>query len=164
MNETIDKNEKLKNDPKVIHLLLAHSYTIHLLNIGLSVVLGLIFTDFRFSNQALSWVGLVLIMVGTFFVYWAQKTSSSTRAKMMKGEVRNFASGPYKYNRNPTHFGLVLSTFGLGLVSGSYFILITTFVTLILSKTFFLPKEEKILELKYGQHYSDYKKKVRNWF
>jgi len=148
----------------MVHFILAHSYLIFLF----SIILGVLFDTFLdhkiFSHPAYSSVGLLLMMAGTFLIYWAQKTSSRYKRNMNKGGTRShFESGPYRYSRSPTHLGLFFLTLGFSLMINSFFSVVFTIIAHALTKIVFLKREEKLLEKKYGQVYSDYKKKVRNW-
>ena len=105
-----------------------------------------------------------MLFVGPIIIYWAQATSSNYKKRIIKDETRSpFGLGPYRFLRSPTHFGLFILTFGFGLVINSLYSVIFTIIAYFITKLFFLKKEEKILEKKYGQVYIDYKKKVKNW-
>jgi protein-S-isoprenylcysteine O-methyltransferase Ste14 len=159
-----EKNEKLKNDPGAVHSTLVYSYMMYFLPVVFGLILDYIFPGYIFNNPTLQSVGFWLIIVSSLLIYWAQSTTGKSKNKMFeKGENREFARGPYKYNRNPTYVGLVVMTLGLGFVMGSIFVSGLVVVSAMISKFVFLPKEEKILELKYGQIYRDYKSKVKNW-
>ncbi|MBP6931353.1 MAG: isoprenylcysteine carboxylmethyltransferase family protein [Candidatus Pacebacteria bacterium] len=159
-----EKNEKLKNDPGSVHFTLIYSYMTYFVPVILGMILDYILPNYSFNNSTLHAVGFWIIIVSSLLIYWAQSTTGKSKKKMFeKGEQREFARGPYKYNRNPTYVGLVAMTFGLGLVMGSIFVTALVVVSALFSKFVFLPREEKILELKYGQIYRDYKKKVKNW-
>lgn len=148
---------------KMVHYVLSHSYMIYL---G-AIVFGVIF-DFLiplpFSSIFYLYGGFALMFLGTLLIYWAQETSSCSKKEMTeKGMKRNFAEGPYKYTRNPTHIGLSLLTLGFGLMAGSFFTVFFMVVAFLVTKFVFLRKEESLLEDKYGKIYCDYKKKVNPW-
>lgn len=147
-----------------VHFLLAHSYLIFLLSIIIGVFLDLLLSQKMFSNSAFSIIGFILMTLGSFVVIWAQRTYP----KYKKWDVKNFKRsgfemGPYRYFRSPTHLGLFVLTLGFGLVINSFFSVILTIMAHVITKTFFLKREEKILEDKYGDAYTLYKKKVKNW-
>ncbi len=159
-----EKNEKLKNDPGVVHHTLVYSYLTYFLPVIVGVALDYLFPFYNFSGSASQIIGWMLIISSTILIYWAQSTTSGYKKKMFeKGESREFARGPYKYNRNPTYVGLVFATLGLGVLLGSFFVTLLVVVSALFSKLVFLPREERILELKYGEIYRDYKSKVKNW-
>lgn len=72
-------------------------------------------------------------------------------------------TGSYCYSRNPMYMGLLFMLFGWGIVLGSVspFVMPVLFI-FIITKQQIIP-EEKILEQKFGQQYSDYKNKVNRW-
>lgn len=147
-----------------VHFLLSHSYLVFLF----SVILGVIFDIFipfnLFLNISSQSIGVGLIFIGSIIVYWAQNTSGSYKEGDPKFENKSFFyRGPYKFTRNPTHFGLLIMTLGLALLINSLFSIIFTLIAHILTKFFFVKKQEKILENKYGEVYLEYKRKVKNW-
>ena len=161
--ETKIQTETESQSSAMVHFILSHSYSVFLL----AVVLGVIFDIFIpiniYQRPIYQYLGFGMIVVGSILIYWAQSTSSRTKKEMAEGAPRDFARGPYKYTRNPTHIGLAVMTLGLGFLINSLFSVIFIIVAFLVTKSFFLKKEEDILEEKYGQAYLDYKKKVRTW-
>jgi protein-S-isoprenylcysteine O-methyltransferase Ste14 len=162
----MDNTEKTSENPKggVIHYLLFHSYAVFLFAVVLGALFDL-FINFKiFTDSIYQSIGLGMIILGTMLIYWAQNTSSPYKERIIKEKTRSsFEFGPYRYIRNPTYLGLFIMTIGLGLILGSVFSVVFTFVVFFITKIFFIKKEEQLLEGKYGQVYRDYKKKVRNW-
>ncbi len=72
-----------------------------------------------------------------------------------------FLRGPYKYTRGPTHLGLFFLILGFSLATDTIFVFVFAFLALVITKFTFLDKQEKILEEKYGSHYTEYKKTVK---
>lgn len=165
----MDKIKYQENEFKIkrketVHFVLLHSYLIFLIAIILGVFLDIVFKLKIFSDNIYQYVGFGMLFVGSIIIYWAQSTSSNYQERVHKKEGRShFEFGPYRYMRSPTHFGLFIMTFGFSLVINSLFGVILTILAYAITKIFFLKKEEKILERKYGEVYRVYKKKVRNW-
>ena len=158
------KNDNKKEHNGGVHFVLIHSYLIFLI----AVILGVFFDTFLqekiFSEAIYANTGLLMLVASSIIIYWAQTTSSNYRERQKKNESDSiFEHGPYKYLRSPTHFGLFIMTLGLALILNSLFSIIFTIVAYLISKLFFLKKEEKILEDKYGESYTEYKKKTRTW-
>lgn len=150
-------------DSNIVHHILSRSYSVYFFSVMAGMIMGTIFAD-RFAFMFYREIGLFVMVVGTLFIYWAQSTSGKSKKQALATNTpRNFARGPYKITRNPTHIGLAMLTIGFGFVSGSFFILFFSILAFLTSKIVFLPAEEKVLEQKYGQEYLDYKKKVRSW-
>lgn len=146
------------------HFVLVHSYIIFLFAVVLGVLFDLLLKEKIFSNGIYQSIGFLMLIVSSLIIYWAQSTSSNYKKRIGQDSSKShFEYGPYKYLRSPTHFGLFIMTLGLSLIINSLFSVIFTFVAYFISKFFFLKKEEKILENKYGDVYTEYKKKVKNW-
>ncbi|MBP6908273.1 MAG: isoprenylcysteine carboxylmethyltransferase family protein [Candidatus Pacebacteria bacterium] len=161
----MDTHEKVKADSSyAIHMVLSHSYTMFMLALVAGLVLHLVFEIPLFVSGAYQYLGVVLIIIGTYLVWWAQSTTRKTKQEMSQTQPsRDFARGPYKYSRNPTHIGLTLTTLGLGLILNSFFIFVVTIIASLISKYIFIKKEEALLEEKYGDEYREYKKTVSTW-
>ncbi len=155
----------------IAHFILSHSYFVFLF----AVVLGLIFDIWIpaqiFSSTTFQYIGILMLIIGPALIYWAQHTSSCSKKKMEEASdqvaspklERDFENGPYKYTRNPTHIGLGIMTLGLAFLLNSLFSVIFVVVASAVTKFIFLPKEEAVLEERYGEPYRDYKKKVNTW-
>ena len=162
MEENEQKVNKHKNG--MVHFILVHSYLVFLFAIILGASLDPLINKKVFSNSVYQNIGLLLLAVSSLIIYWAQKSSSNYHKKEIKNDSRSkFEFGPYKYLRSPTHFGLFIMTLGFSLIINSFFGVVLTVIAYAITKLLFLKKEEKILEKKYGQIYSEYKKKVKNW-
>jgi protein-S-isoprenylcysteine O-methyltransferase Ste14 len=165
MDETEHQKQEFKEVRRgTVHFILLHSYLIFLF----AVILGVLFDTYLnrkiFSDNIYQYIGFLMIIIGSIIIYWAQSSSANYKNKVHKKEGRShFEFGPYRYMRSPTHFGLFIMTIGFALIINSLFSFIFTVVAYLITKLFFLKKEEQMLEEKYGQVYRDYKKKVRNW-
>jgi protein-S-isoprenylcysteine O-methyltransferase Ste14 len=157
----INKEESLKDG--MVHLILSHSYTVFLMAVVLGLILDVFIPFNIFNNYIYQYGGIILIILGSFLIYWAQSSSNHTKEDEKAGKPRNFEAGPYKYSRNPTHIGLSIMTIGLAFLLNSVFSIILTVIASLVTKNIFLKKEEAVLEQKYGQPYLDYKKKVNTW-
>ncbi|MCC6323456.1 isoprenylcysteine carboxylmethyltransferase family protein [Candidatus Nomurabacteria bacterium] len=148
----------------MVHVILSRSYSVYLFCVIIGLILEMIY-PLNISNIFYSNLGFIFMCVGTIFIYWAQSTSSTSKKKFLANTnaPRNFALGPYKYSRNPTHIGLLLVCFGFGFMIGSFFVIILTIFSFVITKLIFLPKEEGLLEKKYGEIYTKYKSAVKTW-
>lgn len=158
------ENEFKVKRKQTVHFVLLHSYLIFLIAIVLGVFLDITFRIKIFSDNIYQYIGFGMLIVSSIIIYWAQSTSANYQERIHKKEGRShFEFGPYRYLRSPTHFGLFIMTLGFSLIINSLFGVILTLIAYAITKLFFLRKEEKILENKYGEVYREYKKKVRNW-
>ncbi len=71
--------------------------------------------------------------------------------------------GPFRYSRNPLYVALALLHAGLGLVSGSVWILLTLLPTMLIVRYRVISREEAYLTRRFGQEYLAYKTRVRRW-
>lgn len=165
MDKTPNKEEIVKNYQNgMVHFILVHSYLIFLFSIILGVFFDTFLKEKMYSSHIFSNIGILMLILGTILIYWAQKTSSNYQERKITDEKKSiFEFGPYQYSRSPTHFGLFIMALGFSLIINSLFSIIFTILAYIITKLFFLRKEEKILEKKYGEIYTDYKKKIKNW-
>ncbi len=155
----MERNNENCIEKQSIHAILAHSYAVHLILFLVGAILDLLF-NFKFIYG--SWVvplGIFFLIVGTILVFWAQKTSRNLDKSNLSRET--FRHGPYRYTRVPTNFGLFFLALGFGLTINAFFVILSAFVSFLLSKFTFLAKQEKILATKYGAPYLEYKKMVR---
>lgn len=163
LNQEITEGKEESYVDGMVHFILSHSYTVFMLAVVFGLILDVFMPVEIFHKSVYQYIGLLMIILGSILIYWAQSTSSSTKKEETSGESRDFARGPYKYNRSPTHVGLSVMTLGLGFLLNSAFSVILIVIAYFITKSIFLKKEEAILEKKYGKPYFDYKKKVRNW-
>lgn len=142
-----------------VHVVLAYSYSVYFVLFLVGVFLDLIFNIKIFNFPAMVSIGVILILLATALIFWAQRTSRNLEKEILTKE--SFCKGPYRFTRSPTHWGLFLLMLGFGIIINAIFIIISTFISLILTKFLFLKREEAILEKKYGAPYLEYKKSVK---
>jgi len=73
------------------------------------------------------------------------------------------ATGVYRLTRNPMYFGLLLLLFGFGYWQQDLLSLMICFCFIFYMNQFQIIPEEKHLTLKFGNDYTEYKKRVRRW-
>jgi protein-S-isoprenylcysteine O-methyltransferase Ste14 len=146
-----------------IHHILAHSY----LTYFIALIVGL-WLDFKFPVRFLpktltSPLGLLVLFLSSLLILWAQRTSSYIRTKKEPMTAVDFRRGPYRFSRRPTNLGLIALVIGFGIMINSIFVIMATFLAIIITHYVFLHKEERKLEENYGELYTEYKKDVRPW-
>ncbi len=158
------KMENKSTPTSFIHSLLAKSYSVYLVGFIVGVLLDAAFPVSIMQNGA-PLVGVFIMLLGTALIFWSQKTSKRTAHARnnpnTQHDVSYFYKGPYKIFRSPTHVGLALLLASYGFLANSLVIIIVTVIVYILVKIFFVSKQDKMLEDKYGDTYRQYKKKVR---
>jgi len=146
----------------LVHYVLSHAYMMFFLAVIFGVAVDQ-FVHIAIIPASFSVIGIMFMVFGSLLVYWAQSASSPKIQQMPNFDIRNFSVGPYKYSRNPTHIGLAFVTLGFGIIMQSFFIIVFLIIAYTITKLFFIKKEEKLLEAKYGEQYIAYKKKVTSW-
>jgi protein-S-isoprenylcysteine O-methyltransferase Ste14 len=108
--------------------------------------------------------GVVLIWAGIAFRLWAIRTLGpffSTRVVLQR-QHRLITSGPYKYIRNPSYTGSMMTFLGFGIAIGNWMSLLTLLVFGCVPYLFRMAVEDEALAAQFGQAYADYRDKT--WF
>lgn len=142
-----------------VHKVLAHSYSLYFIFFIVGIALDLFFNLKVSDNYLITPAGFFFLVLGTFLIIWAQKTSRHLEKENITKNT--FYRGPYKYTRGPTHWGLFFLMLGFGMTLNTFFVILFAFISFIVSKFTFLNKQEKLLEEKYGSPYREYKKIVK---
>jgi len=142
-----------------VHRVLAHSYTVYFILFLIGVFLDFFFPIKIFTNSFAVLAGVVLLIFASLLIFWAQKAGRDLK-KVENVETKHFFRGPYCYTRHPTHWGLFFLMLGFGIIANTLFVILSTIISLISSKAFFLRRQERILTQKYGDVYTEYKKQV----
>lgn len=155
----------MENEAKIevakhsIHNVLAHSYAMHFMLFLIGVALDFIFRIKIFTHGVFVSSGVILLILGSILISWAQRTSHKLKKENISKET--FCHGPYCFTRTPTNFGIFFLMLGFGLIANAFFVILSSIISFIVAKFFFLNKEEELLALKYGKPYLEYKKSVK---
>jgi protein-S-isoprenylcysteine O-methyltransferase Ste14 len=155
-----DREKEEKGYEYTVHHVLAGSYSFYFFLLILGVVFDFAFPFKIFNSSLMSLVGLCIIVFASILIMRAQMFARAIR-KEKDISVEAFCRGPYCYTRSPTHWGLFLLILGFGIMINSLFVIVFTILSLVVTKLFFLKKEESILVKKYGAPYEEYKKLVK---
>ena len=158
MEET-ENNGKVVHPQHKVHSVLAHSYIVYFFILIVGVVLDLSFKDKIFNTAIMMPTGFLMLILASMIIIWSQHTSRKLDQEEITKE--SFCKGPYCYTRTPTHWGLFLLILGFGFILNAIFVIVLTIISFIITKLFFLKKQEEILEDKYGEPYLEYKKIVK---
>lgn len=153
------ENNKIHPQKHSVHKVLAHSYSMYFILFLISITLDIVFKMKVFTSPIMMPIGIVLLILGSILIFWAQYTSNHFKKDNITKET--FCRGPYCYTRTPTNFGLLFLILGFGIVINAFFVIIFSFISFVIGKFVFLDKEEKILADKYGSPYLEYKKSVK---
>jgi len=135
----------------------------------MAIVFGLLidnFWNYRFDFPWLETAGVVFLVLAPMLIFWAQHSSYSTfkTKKVFDVETKDFHVGPYHFIRHPTYLGLFCLVLGFGFFAHSLSVLILNVIGFMIVNIFILPREEGVLETKYGEKYLSYKKETPPWF
>ncbi len=157
-NTTKEASGKKSPHSNIVHRILVHSYTIYFVLLLIGVYLDFTFPLEIFSNSIAVPAGVGLLVLATFLILWAQKSSLDMKAEHVTKET--FCKGPYCYTRHPTHWGLFFLMLGFGIIANAVFVILFTFIAFLVTRSVFLPQQETALEHKYGAPYLEYKQSV----
>lgn len=149
-----------KHKDHAVHSSLAYSYFVHFIVLIIGIVLDLFFPIKIFHDSIMTFIGIMFLVFSSLLILWAQMSSTDL---LQKTDVtpEYFCRGPYCYTRTPTHWGLFLAIMGFGFVINSFFVIVLTFVSFLITKFTFVKKQEDELEKKFGEAYRKYKKIVK---
>jgi protein-S-isoprenylcysteine O-methyltransferase Ste14 len=72
-------------------------------------------------------------------------------------------TGPYRVTRNPGYLGMTLAYVGVVVLAGALWPLVLLPVVLLIVDRGVIAREERYLDRRFGQDYSDYKRQTRRW-
>lgn len=147
-----------------VHVVLAQGYILYFAAIVLGFAASYIWPE-SISFPLEGAVGIILILLGTAIIFWAQHAANSTSHHRNVAAEKicrdHFCVGPYVYTRSPTQYGLFVMAFGLSLVYGSFYMAVLTVLAFLIGKLVIIPREERHLEARYGEAYAQYKDHVK---
>lgn len=106
---------------------------------------------------------LVLGGIAVIAIIYLQMRKAKTNIEPWKPTTKILDTGFYGYSRNPIYLGMVLIYLGVTCLANSIWFLPFLPLCLLIIHFGVILKEEKYLEDKFGEDYSDYKKRVRRW-
>lgn len=110
-------------------------------------------------------IGIIPLILGIVLNLIADKKFKVNHTTVKPGQESKvlITDGVFNYTRNPMYLGmvLILISFILFLGSVTSFLIIPFFVYIINKRFIYL--EEKMLEIKFGEEWLNYKEKVHKW-
>lgn len=108
-------------------------------------------------------IGLMLLAFATV-LYLARGFSKNDTTILPDGAPSQLMEGGlFALSRNPIYVAMALLLTGSGLAFGHLFCLLVVPVFIVLVQQIWIIKEEENLEAAFGQHYRNYKMRVRRW-
>ncbi len=108
-------------------------------------------------------VGIVLIWAGLLFRFWSVQTLGrlfSTKLVIQQGH-QLITQGPYKYLRNPSYTGALVTFAGIGLGTGNWLSFAVMLLMALIVYALRIRVEDRMLSQAFGQEYADYRQ--RTW-
>lgn len=119
---------------------------------------------FEFSFPA-KIIGVLLIIFGLGIIFNARKKMQRAETNIEPWKPTNsiITDGIYAFSRNPVYVAMVIIYFGVLLFFNSIWFLPTLVLVLFTMHFGVILREEKYLETKFGEEYTNYKNSVRRW-
>ena len=96
--------------------------------------------------------------------------SIGKRFRKVKTQIHTFkkpkklvTDGLFQYSRNPIYLGFTMALLGIAFLLGSLTALIPVLFFFLVANFWYIPFEEKNMQMVFGQSYSFYSRKVRRW-
>jgi protein-S-isoprenylcysteine O-methyltransferase Ste14 len=108
--------------------------------------------------QTLRWLGLGLGVLTVPAVHWVLRTlgRNVTETVLTKERHELVTGGPYRWIRHPLYTTGLTLFLALGLMAGSWFVLLATVLAFALLRALVIPREEQGLLAKFGDRYQAY--------
>jgi protein-S-isoprenylcysteine O-methyltransferase Ste14 len=121
--------------------------------------------DSLFQLGIIKAVGITFLIIALFFLARSlrQFFQSKNTVILFKPALSLQKTGIYGISRNPMYVGLVLAYIGITCSIGNWWNIILLPLLLLIVREYIIKREEKYLEIEFGQEYEEYKRKVRRW-
>jgi protein-S-isoprenylcysteine O-methyltransferase Ste14 len=108
--------------------------------------------------QTLRWLGLGLGVLTVPAVHWVLSVlgRNVTETVLTKARHELVTGGPYRWIRHPLYTTGLTLFLALGLMAGSWFVLLATAIAFALLRMLVIPREEQALLAKFGERYQAY--------
>ncbi len=110
-------------------------------------------------------IGIVFILIGLFFNFPALLQFIKTKNTVVTVKPANSlqTKGIYSVSRNPMYISLLLIYTGLSFLIGNWWNLVLLPFLFLVVQEYIIKREERYLDRRFGQEYTDYKSKVGRW-
>ena len=112
-----------------------------------------------------NFIGIASLLIGMLMV-----VSIGKRFRKVKTQIHTFkkpkklvTDGLFQYSRNPIYLGFTIALLGVAFLFGSLTTLIPVLFFFLVANFWYIPFEEKNMQMVFGQSYSFYCRKVRRW-
>jgi protein-S-isoprenylcysteine O-methyltransferase Ste14 len=118
-----------------------------------------------FQSHTIKVAGIIFIIIAFFFLSRSlrQFFQSKNTVILIKPASSLQKTGIYSISRNPMYVGLTIVYLGITCFIGNWWNIILFPILFLIVQEYIIKREEKYLELEFGQQYLDYRKVVRRW-
>jgi protein-S-isoprenylcysteine O-methyltransferase Ste14 len=115
-------------------------------------------------SLAMPFGAMIAVFAATLFI-WSIRTfhSAGTPVPGNRPTTAIVRVGPYRFSRNPIYLAFSLFQTGIALWVNDAWILATLLPAICVMSFVVIPREERYLEVRFGEEYIRYKASVRRW-
>ena len=112
-----------------------------------------------------SYAGSLLLATGVAMIVWSRRVfqAAGTPIRPFTGSTVLIRHGLYRWSRNPMYLGAVLLVAGVAIFLGSLGPLVVVIVFFVILQSGFIRREERLLDVTFGERYRNYRRSVRRW-
>jgi protein-S-isoprenylcysteine O-methyltransferase Ste14 len=112
-----------------------------------------------------SYAGTILLATGSIMIIWSRRAfqAAHTPIKPFTESTVLIRHGLYRWSRNPMYLGATLEVAGVAMLLGGLTPWIPAIAFFALLDTYFVRREEKVLEKTFRDQYRAYRRSVRRW-
>jgi protein-S-isoprenylcysteine O-methyltransferase Ste14 len=134
-----------------------------------AVLAGLLIDRFWPVDLRIGFIGLpigvlaLVIFVILIILTRREYRSANTPISGNRPATSVVQTGPFRISRNPFYLAFTLLGISVAFWSNSFWVLVTLVPALAVMQFVVIPREERYMELKFGDEYIAYKSTVRRW-
>jgi protein-S-isoprenylcysteine O-methyltransferase Ste14 len=118
------------------------------------------------SSNARYWLGGLLLAAGVVLAIRGRRVMErvGTNVNPTLPSTALVETGPFRFSRNPLYVALTLMYLGLSLLANALWVLLLIVPVMALMHYGVVRREERYLEVRFGDAYRDYRSRVRRYF
>ncbi len=122
-------------------------------------------SELLFRQTIIKIVGVLILIVALFFLVRSLRQFFLTKNTLIliKPASSLQKTGIYGITRNPMYVGLTFVYIGVACLVGNWWTFILLPFLIFIIQEYIIKREEKYLELEFGQAFCDYKNAVKRW-
>ncbi len=122
-------------------------------------------SEFLFHQTIIKIVGILFLIVALFFLVRSLRQFFLTKNTLIliKPASSLQKTGIYGITRNPMYVGLAFVYIGVACFVGNWWTFILLPFLIFIIQEYIIKREEKYLELEFGQAFRDYRNVVKRW-